>query len=250
MLIKYPRRTMKKITTILALTAVSAFYLPLQAQNIVTTSTKSAQAAPPSFLTDDLGQTAFGSISDNNNVSWDGRNVESLFNGNISDAVRIEPNASFTLNFDLTSNPDGFDIARIITIAGWDTAQGGRSNQGYGIELFFVDPLKPGGTFLAKETWEPNDPASFWTVVTHASNDGSALDSGLTYTDIMGDEVPLTATGVSAIRFTNFDASNAGNSRTFWREIDIVAVPEPSTILLLLGAAGVLWIRRNRLKGL
>ncbi|MCC5845676.1 MAG: PEP-CTERM sorting domain-containing protein [Verrucomicrobia bacterium] len=231
---------MKKIiTTTTAFTALFlAMYVPLNAGIIVTT-TKSPEAEPPTILNDDLGQTAFGSTTSTGTIS---NSADDLFTGilnsgswNDTGATRISGGASFTLNFDLTDNPDGFDIASITSIAGWNTQQGGRSNQGYGIELFFVG----GGSGILQEktSWEPNDPAEFWTTVTHSMGDGSALSNGT-----------VTATGVSAIRFFDFDSPRAdpNGGRAFYREFDIVAVPEPSTIVLFGIALGSLVFLRRR----
>jgi len=110
-----------------------------------------------------------------------------------------------TVELDTSINTLGYDLSGITSIFGWNTASGGRSNQGYEIILTFVD----GSTAILAEAehWEPNDPASFWTTVSFASSTGSHM-----------------ATGVKAISFDITERANAGTF-VIGREFDIFGSP-------------------------
>ena len=44
---------------------------------------------------------------------------------------------TFTIHLDTIAEPEGYDISEIKSVFGWNTAAGGRSNQGYGIRFNF-----------------------------------------------------------------------------------------------------------------
>lgn len=142
----------------------------------------------------------------------------------------IQNGSTITYAFDVVSNPAGYDITEIASYAGWDTTSGGRSNQGYQIDLTFVDDTT--ATLLPQTTLEPNNPAMFWTRVLLDNDVAGMLSNGL-----------VSATGVKAVTFKNFVPANADSPEngefSNYREFDIVGtatVPEPATLgLLTLG---------------
>ena len=220
---------MKRVTPISVMTLLLA---PLSQAAITVTTNKLAGGSPPSVSNTDLAQSQFLS----SNVST------RLFNGNVGNEdnstgqeVQIDGGSSVLITFDTSVNTFGYDITKIFTVAGWSTGLGGRSNQGYGITLTFVDNST--AVLLAKQTWEANsDPASYYTTVNFTSGDTALNADG------------VTASGVKSITFTNFDTSRAPNNLLILREFDIegfATIPEPTTSLLaLLGLGGLLRRRR------
>lgn len=156
--------------------------------------------------------------------------------GDFDNTVFSDATITYTLN--TAAAPNGYDINRLETYMGWVTGANGRSNQGYRVDLTFVDNST--ATLIAKATFEPNDPACYWTQVVHSDSAGGILDNGN----------GVVAKGVKAITFADFDAANAVGP-VMVREIDVfgtASMPEPGTIALLItGILGLLayaWRRR------
>jgi hypothetical protein len=174
-------------------------------------------ASPPSFSTDDLAQTHFLSSSATGGDEAATQHAE-LFNGTIgtdadntgeSGNVRMSSDNSITVTFDTSVNTWGYDITGIDTIFGWNTGNGGRSNQGYELILTFVD-----GTVVSlagPEHWEPNSPALYWTKVSFTATATNGV----------------MASGVKAVTFDISNNANA-NGVVIGREFDIFGVPTES----------------------
>ena len=167
---------------------------------------------PPTVSSDDLAQTAFlrSSASSDNEL---GTEHGQLFNGLIGNSdggtgdigeVRMNSGDTLTINFDTVTQPQGYDITQIDSYFGWNTAAGGRSNQGYSIRFDLVDGSSQ---LIAAEHWNPNDPAFFWTTVSFTESSGG-----------------LIATGVESITFEITERAVPGG-HTIGREIDIFGSP-------------------------
>lgn len=155
----------------------------------------------------------------------------------------VYPGDYITYTFDVASHPAGYDISQIASYAGWSPDFGGRSNQGYQVDLTFVNGST--ATLLAKTTLQANDPAAYWTKVSLTNSEGGTLSQN-----------GVVATGVKAVTFRNFDAANATGggqyAQVMYREFDIVgtaSVPEPGTLVLAgMSVAGMLayaWRKRK-----
>lgn len=164
-------------------------------------------------------------------------------NGDGDFANFVYPNNYVTYTFDVASHPTGYDISQIASYAGWNPGSGGRSNQGYQVDLTFVNGST--ATLLAKTTLQANDPAAYWTQVILTNSEGGTLSQN-----------GVVATGVKAVTFRNFDAANATGggpyAQVMYREFDIVgtaSVPEPGTLVLVgTSMAGLLayaWRKRK-----
>lgn len=224
---------------------------------IVTTEQIGLADTPPTVSSTDLAQTAASSYSATGQVEFLGTlylaatgEVEQLFNGIVGNTdsdsddagetvVNTATNSNgstFTINFDITTNTAGYDITEIFSVAGWNTTGGGRSNQGYDIDLTFVDNST--AKLSTGQTWEANSPAEYWTTVSLTNNGGGVLTEGI-----------VAASGVKAITFSLFDNANASGFVSY-REFDIIGtpsvVPEPSAFALLSGLFGFSWVMLRR----
>ena len=112
-----------------------------------------------------------------------------------------------TIIFDTSVNSGGYDITKIDSVFGWNTLNGGRSNQGYSIRFDLVD-----GSSVAQaaQHWAPNAPAFYWTTVSLTDASGGPIVSG-----------------VESITFQFTEPANA-NGILVAREIDIFGIPVPS----------------------
>ena len=122
----------------------------VSAEIIVTTTQSSSNTI--SVSSSDLGQTAYASSSSASSDAVGTRHAE-LFNGIVGTVnsvttepglVRMAPGDSVTVNLDISTNTEGYDITGIDTFFGWNPSTGGRSNQAY--EIFWVlltEPLPP-----------------------------------------------------------------------------------------------------------
>lgn len=241
---------MKKVSSVLLTYMVT---VSLGWSTIIVTTAKIDQATPPTVSGSDLGQTAASSISGTVNANP----ISNLFDGSIgtvnddtgvAGATEIRAGNSVTIDFDVTTNTLGYDITGIDTYAGWKLAAGGRSDQGYGITLTFMDDST--AALLNSTHWEPNaTPREYWTTVSFVNNGGGALSSDFVDTGsgpVAGNGI--LASGVKSITFDGFFDSNAG-SWSAYREIDIfgaATVPEPSSAALLGLGLGALFALRRR----
>ncbi len=173
-------------------------------------STSKGNTAPV-VSTTDLAQTQFfgSSATGGNDVA--SRHAE-LFNGLIGNEdgdtadvgeVTMDSGNSVSVELDTSVNTSGYDITGIDVYFGWNTAAGGRANQGYSIIVTYVDDST--AVLTGPEHWEPNSPASYWTTV-------SFTNSG------------AMASGVKAITFNIANDANPGGV-VVGREIDVFGVP-------------------------
>ena len=117
---------------------------------------------------------------------------------------------SFTINFDVSVNTQGYNITNINTYAAWNIAAGGRANQGYTATVTFMDDST---SVIASGTHYANTPTTYtWTQVS-----------------ITEDTTGIIAGGVKSITFDNFDAANPGGDSQ-WREFDVLGEPTPYDI--------------------
>ena len=175
---------------------------------------------PPTVSSNDLAQTAFlssSAVSGNELATEHGQ----LFNGLIGDEdgrtddvgeVRMNSGDSFTINFDTTTQPMGYDISQIDSFFGWNIAAGGRSNQGYGVRFDRVDGTSQ---VIDASHWAPNDPPFFWTTVSFTESSGGVI-----------------ATGVSSITF-NITERAIPRGHVIAREFDIYGSPTGGSDFLL-----------------
>jgi hypothetical protein len=224
---------------------------------IATTSQIDQNDPAPVVSTTDLGQTAALSFSATGQTDFLGvfyvaspGEVNQLFNGEVGNTdgdandsgetvVNTATNSNgstFTINFDVSTNTFGYDITEIFSVAGWNTSGGGRSNQGYDIDLTFVDNST--AKLSSDQTWIAGPVSDYWTTVSLTNNGGGVLSEG-----------SVSATGVKSITFSLFDPPPPGGFVSY-REFDIIGtatIPEPSTFALL-GLAGLaaLLVRRRR----
>ena len=174
----------------------------------------------PAVSSSDLAQTAFlssSAISDNELATEHAQLINGLIGntdggtGDIGE-VRLNQGDSFTINLDTISQPEGYDISQIDSIFGWNTAAGGRSNQGYSVRLDRVDGSSQ---LIAAEHWAPNSPAFFWTKVSFTESSGG-----------------LIATGVESITFEITERAVPGG-HVIAREFDIIGSPTGGSNFLL-----------------
>jgi len=166
----------------------------------------------PTMSNSDLAQTYYLSSSATGNQQ--GSEHASLFNGAIgnedgdtddSGEVRLDSANTITVNFDTSFHTNGFDLTNITTCFGWNTAAGGRANQGYEILLTYVDGTTE--SLTGAQHWEPNNPASYWTTVSFVPGD-----------------FDLIASGVKAVTFNITNNANPGGFIVA-REFDIFGQP-------------------------
>ena len=174
----------------------------------------------PAVSSSDLAQTAFlssSAISDNELATEHAQLINGLIgntDGGTGDVgeVRVNQGDSFTINLDTISQPEGYDISQIDSVFGWNTAAGGRSNQGYSVRLDRVDGSSQ---LIAAEHWAPNSPAFFWTKVSFTESSGG-----------------LIATGVESITFEITERAVPGG-HVIAREFDIIGSPTGGSNFLL-----------------
>ena len=222
-----------------ALTIFSAILLcivSVSAEIIVTTTQSSSNTI--SVSSSDLGQTAYASSSSTSSDAVGTRHAE-LFNGIVGNVnsvttepglVRMAPGDSVTVNLDISTNTEGYDITGIDTFFGWNPSTGGRSNQAYEIILGFVDGTS--STFITKRNWEPNTPITeYWTQVSFREAGGGFLFSDTVNLNGSGANADngILASGVESITIGNVDSANAGGI-VIAREIDILGTPTQSFI--------------------
>jgi hypothetical protein len=172
------------------------------------------QSNIPSVATNDLAQTAFlSSSSSNGNASSTIENgyQSRFFDGEVAESdIRLYVGDSFTIEFDTTDAPLGYDISEITSIYGASTSSGGRANQGYDIIVSYVDDSTE--TIASWKYWNPNTPdTTFWTGVTHTEESAGSFISG-----------------VKAITFLVTQAANPGGW-LYGTEIDIFGTPTEIT---------------------
>lgn len=130
-----------------------------------------------------------------------------------------------TVTFSLGSNPLGYNITSIRSIAAW-------SGAGFGNQAWTLETQNVGGgsfTTVATTSYQP-----------HGTGSGSPQASQILLTD-------LNITGVQAVRITANSVNGGANAGAFvFREFDVIgaAIPEPSSALL--GALGALALLRRR----
>jgi hypothetical protein len=184
-----------------------------------------------------------------------GSNIESFVSAELNDGSlstvdnynnsAMGSSSVISYEFDTVTNPLGYDISRIETYAGGatDSTWGSRDNQGYAVDLSFVDGTYK--TLISKAVWTPAQPVmNDWTQVVHANSDNGILDNGS----------GVVATGVRAIVFRDFDPNNAYVANVRYHEINVfgtatVAIPEPGSLAILvcgmLGLSAYAWKKRR-----
>ena len=170
----------------------------------------------PASTTDlaNSNQPTFSGISD---VDTDGRDdnaVARLFDGvaGVGDGAEVFFNAgTVTVNFDVSTNVDGYDITGINTYAAWETSRGGRSDQEYTLTAILVDGSEKeiaSGTHYDNRESNPNEngEVNVWTEVKFDDPTGAIQKR------------------VRALRFDFTDEANAGGPVAY-TEFDINGVP-------------------------
>lgn len=133
-------------------------------------------------------------------------------------------------SLDLAASPLGYDLTQIDLYSGWNDS--GRDQQVFAISYSTVDG---GGVMipLASGSFNPAVPAD------------SQSATRVTITDTLS----RLATGVETIRFDFTGPPAPENGYVGYAELDVLGtavVPEPGTLTMLAGAAGLLLARRNR----
>ncbi|MDF7807756.1 Ig-like domain-containing protein [Pontiellaceae bacterium B12219] len=170
----------------------------------------------PIISTNDLAQTQYESSSATGGN--EAAQHAELFNGTVGNEdgdsddpgeVRLSSDNAVTVSFDTSIHTNGYDLTGINTCFGWNTASGGRANQGYEIILTYVDGATK--TWAGPEHWDPNSPTAFyWTKVSFTEASGRVM-----------------ASGVKAVTFNITEDANPG-SYVVAREIDIFGMPSRS----------------------
>lgn len=187
--------------------------------SIVVTSNTSAIGSPPSFDTGDLGQTQQLSTSGSGGGQASTESAQ-LFNGVIGNTdgdtndngeVSLDSSSVITIDFDISTNTQGYDLTGLNSVFGWATGANGRSNQGYEVVLTYIDNST--ATLIGPQTYEPNTGgAGYWTKVQLDNAQGGVLTNGT-----------VVARGVKTVTYQNFDNANAGGV-VVARELDIEGV--------------------------
>ncbi|MDF7806328.1 PKD domain-containing protein [Pontiellaceae bacterium B12219] len=168
-------------------------------------------ASAPAVSTNDLCQTDLLDITVENLHTGPISNlVDGIASTDNSTRVRLNSNSSVTMTFDTSVNALGYDITDIYTVYGASTYGGGRANQGYSVTVTYMDDSTE--KILGKKTWQPNDPATFWTTVSFSNTEGGVI-----------------ASGVKAITFAEFDGAVVGDQGFGYyiepREFDVIGMP-------------------------
>ncbi|MGJ8634505.1 MAG: LamG-like jellyroll fold domain-containing protein [Luteolibacter sp.] len=175
----------------------------------------------PTVSANDLAQTQYSSSSSTGGNGVGTQHAQ-LFNGTTANSVDVTMDSSntFTVTLDTSVNTSGYDITGIDSVFGWDTASGGRSNQGYSIVLTFVDDST--ATLVEGTHWEPNAPTTkYWTKVLFRTGDQGVLNSDTVTQNLETIEgTGVVATGVKAVTFEITQDANAVGA-VVAREIDI-----------------------------
>ena len=206
--------------------------------NLLVTTATFPESNPPRVSNFDLAQTRrlSSSATGSNEASQQGQ----LFNGIIGNTdgdlndngeVALNTDNSVTVTFDTSVNTLGYDLSQINSYFGWNPGNGGRSNQGYGIDLTYVDGST--ATFAQATHWEPNSPAQYWTLVSFSDENGGVLQNdNLMLNGASSDGTGVRASGVKAVTFHISNSANAGGI-VVAREIDIFGTatepPAPPT---------------------
>ena len=145
-------------------------------------------------------------------------------------AFDLDGTFSVTYNLNLANAALGYDLKTIQSFAAHPPS---RAGQAYTVSVDFVgDGL---GNFVSLGTFD-------------AGGAAGASATMLTLQNNVGSGTTAFASGVGAIRFDIF--SSATGAAAAWREIDVVgsitAVPEPSSMLLTLGAGAFVYYRHRR----
>lgn len=143
--------------------------------------------------------------------------------GAVFQAQNVAPGSGSTITFtlDTSVNPQGYDIASILTTASWDT---GRDGQQYTVSYATVA-----------------NPGIFNNLISIASFNPTGVPFNPSTTQVLLTETGgILATGVSALRFSFTDFENSG---TAYREIDVtgtaVTISEPAILPLFLCGLGL-----------
>jgi hypothetical protein len=191
---------------------------PIPSIELAYTVESTAFEALPALSSNDLAQVYYlsssGTVGSDSKTTTDEHHAR-LFDGSIvsdplvsddlNDCVGWDEESTVTVNFDLSVNTLGYDITNIVSIAGWSTSSGGRANQGYEVEVTYVDDST---AILAEAThWAPNNPAYFWTRVSLSETNGNVM-----------------ASGVKSVTF-NFSEEARPGGRVYGREIDVLGSP-------------------------
>jgi hypothetical protein len=190
---------------------------PEISSNIVYTTSQFDTNSAPAISDNDLAQTAY--LSSAGTGGNEASQHAQLFNGllgntdgdtNDDGEVRLTSAETISVTFDTSVNTAGYDLTEINTYFGWGTDGGGRSNQGYELLLTFVD----GSTLslAGPEHWEPNSPASYWTMVSFSEKNGGVM-----------------ASGVKSVTFDISEDANASGV-AIAREFDIFGVPTEAAV--------------------
>ena len=225
-------------TTLLTACVIIALSIGASAAVVVTTDSVASEAQTvynPQISSTDLLQTSLLSVDSTGNFTQEGTaGIPALYDGGFGlgrdvGTATTGDGRVLTFNLDLAASPTGYTIGSINTYGGW--SDGGRDAQGY--TVFYSTASAP-TTFTLLATAPVFNPA------VANSRPGNRIS--------ISDDAGNLATNVAAVRFTY---SNIENGYTGTKEIDIIAVPEPSTtsafVLGSFAIAGLYFRRRQAL---